>query len=70
MLSDVITYKHQIEAYKTWVRETAILLAKVSGQRVDLVAIGIQAEEIVNFESELAKVCEIRRMLKSVVAKC
>ncbi|XP_073971448.1 neprilysin-like isoform X2 [Rhodnius prolixus] len=67
MLSDVITYKHQIEAYKTWVRETAILLAKVSGQRVDLVAIGIQAEEIVNFESELAKIMSTREMRRNVL---
>ncbi|KAK9501818.1 hypothetical protein O3M35_012477 [Rhynocoris fuscipes] len=67
ILVDLRTYKTQIDLYKVWVKDTITLIAKVAGQRIDSGAVKIQAEEIVNFEIELAKIMCTSEMRRNVL---
>uniref|UniRef100_A0A146LV20 Membrane metallo-endopeptidase-like 1 n=1 Tax=Lygus hesperus TaxID=30085 RepID=A0A146LV20_LYGHE len=68
MLVKSSTYKRQLEAYKTFIAETAWVLAKAAG-RSDVTRSSIlhEAEEMIEFEKKLANMASPREMRRNVL---
>lgn len=60
MLVEPHTYKIHLEAYKQWIAATAVTISKYQNQSIPVNLIEKEAQDIVQFEIDLAKVRSIR----------
>ncbi|XP_014258629.1 neprilysin-4-like [Cimex lectularius] len=65
VLVDPKTYSNKIADYKEWVENTASILGKAAGSEIPKEEIALQAEEMINFEKELAKITSTMEMRRN-----